>query len=389
MKRARNGTGCVYARKKRDGTVGWWFKFHVHGRPVARNANTTDRREAERQLAIALGEMNKGVPVVIRELTFRDAVDMVRAHREANGKTTSYHYDKYLVPYFGARTKMSAITAERIDQFVAARRRAGAKNGTINRSLTCLRRAFSLAMKRGRIHVKPHIEKLAEPPARSGFLSRADFQRVRDALPEHLGHVVTFAYITGWRLGEVLDLQWRNVDFEAGEVRIDAGATKNGDGRVFPMTSELRATLEARRAARRNAALSPWVFTRKNGSRIGSKKPAGTVIGKNRKASGKRGAFRKWWNRACVEAGVPGRLFHDLRRTAVRNLVRAGVPERVAMALSGHRTRSVFERYNIVSPGDLRAAAGRLEAFSYETVTQDSSDERHRSKTLSNPSTRP
>ena len=75
------------------------------------------------------------------------------------------------------------------------------------------------------------------------------------------------------------------------------------------------------------------------------------------------GGFNKAWRKARVAAGCPGRIPHDFRRTAVRNLVRAGVPERVAMQLTGHKTRAVFERYNIVSAGDLRDAARRLDTF--------------------------
>ena len=73
--------------------------------------------------------------------------------------------------------------------------------------------------------------------------------------------------------------------------------------------------------------------------------------------------FNKAWRKARVAAGCPGRIPHDFRRTAVRNLVRAGVPERVAMTLTGHKTRAIFERYNITSPGDLRDAAQRLDAY--------------------------
>lgn len=133
-------------------------------------------------------------------------------------------------------------------------------------------------------------------------------------------------------------------------MRLEPGTTKNDEGRVFVfrLIDELRTVLEEQRdsikkLAHENGKIVPFVFHR-SGARVKS--------------------FRKVWENACVAAGCPGRIPHDFRRTAVRNLVRAGVPERVAMQMTGHKTRSVFERYNIVSEADLAAASERLGAHS-------------------------
>jgi integrase len=188
---------------------------------------------------------------------------------------------------------------------------------------------------------------LEERNVRKGFFEKHQYTSVRDHLPAHLRPIVTFCYITGWRVpSEVLQLQWRQVDLDAGEVRLDAGTTKNNEARTFVMTTDLKRLLkglrdETKKLEREQDKIIPWVFHQ-----------GGTPI------KSLYGA----WRTACTAAGVPGRILHDFRRTAVRNLVRAGVPERVAMQITGHKTRSVFERYNIVSDGDLRDAARKLDA---------------------------
>src|SRR5712691_5235132 len=213
--------------------------------------------------------------------------------------------------------------------------------------LTTIKRMFNLAIQSGKLLQKPHIPFLKENNVRVGFFEREQFLSVLQRLPEPVRPVATFAYITGWRIdSEVLPLEWRQVDFGAGEVRLDPGKNKNGEGRTFPMTRELREVLEQQRAITENLqrqlkVVCPRVFHR-SGRPIKS--------------------FRVAFRTACTEAGCPGRVLHDFRRTAVRNLVRAGIPERVAMQMTGHKTRSVFERYNIVSVGDLREAAKRLDA---------------------------
>jgi integrase len=156
-------------------------------------------------------------------------------------------------------------------------------------------------------------------------------------------------YLTGWRIrSEVLPLQWRQVDFQAGTVRLEPGTTKNKDGRTFFLTPEMRTCLEAQRAAtealqRRTGCIIPWVFHR---DRTPMK------------------SFWKAWKTACKAAGAPGRIPHDFRRTAVRNLERAGVPRSVAMKMVGHKTEAIYRRYAIVSDADLQEAAKKLAAVS-------------------------
>lgn len=160
---------------------------------------------------------------------------------------------------------------------------------------------------------------------------------------------MTFAYCTGWRTpSEVLPLTWAQVDFAAGVVRLEPGTTKNREGRTFPFAvlPQLEAVLRTQReyttaVERRLGCVIPWVFHRE-GQRLKG--------------------FRRAWLSACRRAGLVGMIPHDFRRTAVRNLVRAGVPERVAMQLTGHKTRSVFDRYDIVNEADLREAVAKLAA---------------------------
>jgi len=159
--------------------------------------------------------------------------------------------------------------------------------------------------------------------------------------------VALFGYETGWRLREILTLEWHQLNLAEGSVRLNPGTTKNDEGRIAYLSSDLLAALRVQLAMTKELEHSagiiiPWVFHWKGRRQI-------------------RG-FRKVWTKACRRAGVPGMVFHDLRRTAIRNMLRAGVGERVAMMISGHRTRSIFERYNIVSEADLKDAAKKIAA---------------------------
>jgi integrase len=171
-------------------------------------------------------------------------------------------------------------------------------------------------------------------------------------LPADLRPVAHVAYLTGWRVSELLGLTWDRVDFKAGWLRLEPGTTKNRDGRQFPFTPELRTVLEAQRdhterIQRETGRIFPHAFHR-NGKPIKD--------------------FRKAWQTACAKAGVPGRIPHDFRRTAVRNLERAGVPRSVAMKMVGHKTEAIYRRYAIVVEADLKRAAEQLHQASTQSA---------------------
>jgi integrase len=232
------------------------------------------------------------------------------------------------------------ITAAQIREYAAARLADDKAAGTVNRDLGVLRRMFILAIQAGKLSRRPHFRKLTEASPRQGFMEHSEYLAIRCRLPADHQDILDFAYLTGWRRGEVLGLEWRDVDRPAGVVRLRPEMSKNREGRALVLSKPLRDLIERRWHAR---ALGLTLVFHRDGRSLDN--------------------FKDTWRRGCKAAGLPRKLFHDLRRTAVRNMVRAGIPERVAMQMSGHKTRSVFDRYNIVSETDLRQAAERLAAY--------------------------
>ena len=284
------------------------------------------------------------------KVTVRDLADHLTNEYAANQRRSGERLRfslAHLLPVFGVRRAVH-VTAAEIDAYKAQRLAEGAANATINRELAALKRMYSLAVQGERIPSGPHIAMLRESNTRSGFFERDQFEAIRRRLPEEIRPVVTFAYVTGWRTqSEVLTLQWRQIDFDAGTVRLDPGTTKNGEGRMFVMTPELRECLLAQRAItekyqREHDKIVSHVFHR---------------------ASQPIKSFRNAWKTACAYLGLTGRIPHDFRRTAVRNLERAGVSRSTAMKMTGHKTEAVYRRYAIVSEQDLREAATKLALY--------------------------
>lgn len=353
--------GSIYRQK---GRKNWMIRYYRDGARQDESSGTDVWEDARALLKKREGAVADGRPVSkdSRQLLFETAAANVVNDYRTNGKRSVDHVTRriklHLTPFFGGRRMLSITTAD-VRQFIVQRQtpitnpdgtilRPGASNAEINRELAILKRAFSLAMKDGVLDKKPYFPMLAENNVRQGFFEREQFAAVLRQLPSELRSVMEMAYWTGWRWrSEILPLQWRQIDTVAQIIRLEVGTTKNNSGRLFPydMLPELAAVMKrqerVRNALRAKGTMSPWVFPDAEGNRLSENQ------------------YKKW-HTACRLAGHPGKIPHDFRRTSVRNLVRTRTPERTAMQLTGHKTRSVFDRYDIVNEADLRAAVERL-----------------------------
>jgi integrase len=351
MPKYRRGSGSIY--KKRSV---YYIAYYTNGKQVCESTGTKDKAEARRILQTRLGQLAEGryVGPSAERVTFEEMVEGVRHDFLINRKKTLPWVERrvrlHLAPFFGGK-KAHDITTTDVQAYIVKRQQDGASNGEINRELIILKRMYNLTLQAEKITRKPHIPRLEENNVRQGFFEQWEFEAVLAKLPECLRPPFTLAYHTGWRvLSEVLRLTWQQIDLDAGTIRLEVGTTKNKDGRLIFLTRDLRALLANQWQEHQTQYPGcPYVF-HDHGHRIVN--------------------YYKRWHQACREAGLSGKIPHDFRRTAVRNMVRAGIPERVAMQISGHKTRSIFDRYHIVSEGDLKEAAKRLDnAFASQTTT--------------------
>ncbi len=357
--------GMLYKR----GNV-FWIKYYSGGRPIRESAGTTKQKEAERFLKDREGRVAMGAPALpkIERVRFAEIADALVQHYRVTGSRDLRDVHVKLTPIraFFDGYRLPAITQASITSYIQKRQSEGLANGTINRELSIFGKALHLAQERGQLNRMPRIHLLQEAAPRAGFFEREDFERVRRQLRKRpdLQLAVTIAYTFGWRMqSEVLPLTHAQVDLAAGTLRLEPGTTKNREGRIAYLTPELNAMLaeqldRVKALSRLLGRVIPSLFPNPRKGRL-----QGLPLRD----------FRKAWTTACMRSGLTGMIRHDLRRTAVRNLVRSGVPETVAMKITGHKTRSVFDRYNIVSDADLRDAARKLHGHNLGTITSPGS----------------
>jgi integrase len=363
MARRSKGEGSLI---RRPGSDVWYAQWYVDRVAVRKSTKTVVKELAYGKLRQFMNKTESGLPVEdgkLRYATLRAAlIDnyVVKGNKSleqrADGtetivglpqldKACGYKPAKDGQPEESGML-VSKITTEWTRKFSRDRAADGAGPAMINRSLQCLRRGLNILREDGKLSIVPKIRLHKEPPARTGFMGPEKFEELLAALPSHLRPLIALLYWTGARKGEALAIEWSQVDLDAREIRLTDEQTKGDEARVLPLPSRVVDLLRDREPKH------GLVFDATNLRTEWEKACAATGLGKRVKVEGPENTWHEY----------KGLRLHDLRRSAVRNLrVLGNVAETVAMRISGHKTRAVFDRYNIVTTGDLHAAMQGVE----------------------------
>ena len=259
-----------------------------------------------------------------------------------------------------ATAPVESVTTANINEYIADRRKMGMSNGTINREIALLRAMFALGTKQTPLmvdRIPAFPKRLIEPPARKGFVTDKECAVLAaNAKQLWLRALIAAAYSFGFRKGELLNLRVRQVDLLERMIVLEEGTTKNREARKVFMTEDV---YQLMRECLRGKKPDGFVFTRENSARVVDPRDewyslcVSSGLGKFESAKRKNGQEYQRYI---------GLNLHDFRRSAIRNMTRRGVNDTTAMKISGHKTRSVFMRYNIVDDRDLADAARKIEA---------------------------
>jgi integrase len=349
-KKLTRGFGRVFQAQYRDRygvlktSPNWMLAYYVDGQEIRESSDSADYATAVDMLRQRQEAAGRGEPVgpKVSGTTFADMKELIVDNYKKKGNKSIDVLVTVRLPHleehFGG-WKASAITSQAIEKYQIKRLDSGAAPATINREIATLRRMFRLALKFQRVGFLPAFEMMKEDNVRKGFFEEEQLALMLDHIHPDLKNLLEIAFITGWRVeSELLTRKWSHVDFDGGVLRLDVGEAKDATtGREFPFVVErLRTAFEDQRkrvegVERKRDRIIQNVFIWTTGSHAGQRIARIDVP----------------WNEARTKSGVD-RIPHDFRRTAVRNLTRAGVPRQIAMQMVGHKTESIYRRYAIV-----------------------------------------
>jgi integrase len=405
------GRGRIFTRK---GSAMLWCAYYLRGKEFRESTGETDPSKAEKYLKHRLKEVGAAqigartfVSPQQERIRVSALLDSLEADYRLRGKCNPQTRCQVTQAreYFGNMRALE-ITPELVDRYIEERLAKGARPATINRTTQVLAQSFKLAVDRRQLSNAVKVRRLSEAGnERQGFFAEREVRTVMENLPPYLADFTLFGFLTGWRSGEIKSLIWPDVDGDC--IRLRPENSKNGEGRVIMLEGELAELMERRKAARAvqtptGPMLATAIFHRKGlsvrsfyrswvraccmagmGKMVcpgpaGAREPDGArqdaCNGAVEAETGKR--TQSWKCTQCAKTwkygGLKyiGKLFHDLRRTSVRNMIRAGVSEKVAMTVSGHKTHSMLSRYNIVSETDIRQALQRTEEYRKNKVEE-------------------
>ena len=328
----------------------WWIRYTHRGRQIRESSGSSVYGDADRLLKKRQGDVVTGKFAGLQpeRITISELLDDVEQDYRDNARKSLRQLLsrlKRLRPAFGSMRAAVDFSRDRVNKYRSERLRDGASRAAINREMEILQRAWTLAEQCDppKVNRSFHFPMFEENNVRTGFLEDDGYEALLGALPAHVKPLLVIAYHVPCRLGELTNLLMSQLDFNAAEIVLNPGETKNGEGRRMPMFGPMRECLLMQKSIRDNTFPNcPYVFFGKNGGRIVD--------------------FRKAWKAACKKAGVNESLiFHDLRRSAARNMRRAFVAEATIMKIAGWKTANMFRRYDIQDGRDIQRAAEIME----------------------------
>jgi integrase len=341
--RPEGGYEGVYLR----GSI-YWISYSRNGHQIRESAETDNEKKAWQLRLRRLEEAKRPefVGPAERKLDLEDLQKKIEADYERHSKRslkTAQYCLKPVKEYF-KYDRLVEITPQRIEAYQTKRLKTdGMARATVNREVRYLLHGFRLLSNAHEINYVPMVKLLEGENVREGFLNRPEFEAICERIKSNqrihpvVQDISRFLYLCSWRSGEAKNLEWSKFDQTDWLFRLPRKSTKNKRPRTLVLVGELREIIERRLADRRPDC--PYVFHR-NGKQIKD--------------------FRKAFKAAAKLEGLDGLVPHDMRRSGIRNFIKAGVDESEGMSISGHETNSTYKRYGIIDEGMQRTALERV-----------------------------